>query len=191
MKPSAIVVYEIDEAKNALVDELMAENYEVAPLSLGKGVLSKISRIAPYILIFQIKAPNKNVLELIKLINFSAPQPIIVFAEEHSTIHTDEFIKVGVSSYIVDGYKPGRLKSIIDIALARFSEYQAINNEINIMREKLEDRKLIDKAKGMLMHLRNVSEDEAYKSMRKMAMENNKKLVDIAKNILSVSHDIH
>lgn len=191
MKPSAIVVYEIDEAKNALVDELVGENYEVTPLSLGKGILSKISQIAPCILIFQIKAPNKNVLELIKLINFSAPQPIIVFAKEHSTIHTDEFIKVGVSSYIVDGYKAGRLKSIIDIALARFSEYQAINNELNVMREKLEDRKLIDKAKGMLMQLRNISEDDAYKSMRKMAMENNKRLVDIAKNILSVSHSMH
>lgn len=188
MKQKVVVIFEDEVAADeSLITELMDEGCDVNCLYIKKGLLSEISATRPDVLVFLIKQPTKSLLETIKIINFSEPKPMIVLAQEQGLIASDEVIKSGVSSYIVDGYKPGRMKCIFEVALARFDEYQSLYKELHSVKEKLEDRKLIDKAKGLLMQLRGVDEDSAYGMMRRMAMENNRRLVDIAKNIISVT----
>ena len=114
------------------------------------------------------------------------PKPIIVFAEENDSTMITNAIKAGVSAYVVDGMNANRVKLIIDVAIARFREFHALRQELEQTRTKLEDRKLVDKAKGLLMKHREFSEEEAYHAMRKMAMERNQKMVDVARNVIDV-----
>ena len=190
MKQNVLIISEPDAHDELLIKELSEEGYPVRGLEIRKGLLSDISRMQPEILVFLIASPTKSLLETIKIINFSEPRPIIILAREQGSVHTDEVIKAGVSSYIIDGYKAGRMKSIFEVALARFSEYQNLYTELHSVKEKLEDRKLIDKAKGLLMQLRGIDEDNAYGMMRRMAMENNRRLVDVAKSIISISQPL-
>ena len=191
MNRKVVVVAEVEEYGRVLIDELIGEPSQTSVFQYRKGALADISRSSPDVIIFQVSTPDKALLEMIKIITYSNPKPIIVLADERGGVNTEEVIKAGVSSYIVDGYKQGRMSSIIDVALARFSEHQLLFAELATVKEKLEDRKQIDKAKGVLMRLRAMNEDEAYRTMRNMAMENNKRLVDIAKSILSVGQVVN
>ena len=140
----------------------------------------------PDILLFNIKKPSAILFDKIKILAAIRPTAIIVFTQ---TVHKDDMekaIKAGVNAFIVDGLRSNRVNAIIEIALARFKEQQLIKNELKQARETLEERKIIERAKGLLMESRNMSEKEAYQAMRKMAMDQNKKMIEIANNVLSV-----
>lgn len=169
-----------------LITELNELGYNITNHIIKNGLLAEVNRLEPRLLIFHMHAPSSQLLETINIICFVKPLPVIVFVDTPGLLSANEVIKSGVTSYIVDGLAPGRLCSIIDIAMARFAEYQSISQELLKTKEKLEDRKWIDKAKGILMQVKRMSEDDAYAVMRQMAMENNKRMVDIAKNIISV-----
>ena len=117
----------------------------------------------------------------IQQINVQNPIPVIVFTYEDSRDVIQAAIKVGVSAYIVDGLQAKRIVSIIDTACFRFNEQQLIKEELE------RERKIIDKAKGIIMQRSKISENEAYKAMRKMAMNKNIKMVDLAESIISAS----
>lgn len=187
MKLKIGLINEESLGEGILAEELMMDGHFVNSYENQPGLLVELSKFDPGLLIFNLSKPSKEILEIIKIINFAQPKPIIVLAKKSGSINANEVIKSGVSSYIVDGVKPGRMKAIIDVAMARFLEHQEMCNELNQFKEKLDDRKWVDKAKGILMELKGMSEDDAYKAMRTMAMENNRRLVDIAKNIISVS----
>jgi len=95
-------------------------------------------------------------------------------------------MRAGVSAYVVDGLQAGRIKSIMDVAVARFREFQALKTELEKTRNQLADRKILDEAKSLLMKQKNMTEEEAYHAIRKMAMDRSQRMVDVAKNIISV-----
>lgn len=123
----------------------------------------------------------------IQQINVQNPIPVIVFTYEDSRDVIQAAIKVGVSAYIVDGLQAKRIVSIIDTACFRFNEQQLIKEELERTKNTLSERKIIDKAKGIIMQRSKISENEAYKAMRKMAMNKNIKMVDLAESIISAS----
>jgi len=123
----------------------------------------------------------------IQQINLQNPVPVIVFTYEDSRDVIELAIKVGVSAYIVDGLQAKRIVSIIDTACFRFNEQQLIKKELEKTKNTLSERKLIDKAKGIVMQRSNINENDAYKAMRKMAMDKNIKLVELSKSIISAS----
>jgi response regulator NasT len=96
-------------------------------------------------------------------------------------------VKAGISAYIVAGFSPERLETILDIAVARFEETRGLRNELNRTREALSDRKVIDKAKGILIAEKGMTEDEAYQTLRRMAMSQNSRMADMAKNLISIT----
>src|SRR6185436_10464569 len=96
-------------------------------------------------------------------------------------------VQAGVTSYIVDGMSPERLSPIVEVAIARFEAYQALQNELNAAKLKLSERKLVERAKGILMKSRNLPEDQAYRALRKLAMDKNQKLGDVARQVIEVS----
>ena len=115
------------------------------------------------------------------------PMPIVVFAECGDKISINDALQVGVSAYVVDGLSPKRLNSIVEVAIARFRQYQDLRHELETIKNKLEERKLIDRAKGVLMKQKGMSEDDAYRALRKMAMDWNIKIGEAARNIISVA----
>ncbi len=125
-------------------------------------------------------------LEHMTVLNQHLPKPVIMFAEQGDSNTIDRAIRAGVSAYVVDGLNPERVRSIVDVAVARFREFQALRNELQQTRTRLADRQVIDKAKALLIQHRQMDEDEAYHAMRKLAMDRSQKLVDVANDIVSV-----
>ena len=123
----------------------------------------------------------------VKQINQLKPVPVVVFTYEDDRDVIQAAIKAGVSAYIVDGLQAKRIVPILETARIRFMEQQVIKDELDRTRETLSERKLIERAKGIVMQRSNIDEEEAYKSMRKMAMDKNIKLSELAKSVISAA----
>jgi len=108
-----------------------------------------------------------------------------MFAEKSSSEMANSAIKSGVNAYIVDGLEENRVQPIIDVAIARFREFQALKDELDATRSMLSERKAVEKAKGLLMEHKEITEDEAYQSLRKMAMNKNKRIVDVSESVIN------
>ena len=158
----------------------------VSRLSSADRLAEHVAVSQPDIVIVDIDSPDRDCLENMAVLSRSNPKPVIMFSDEDNEDTIAGAIKAGVSAYVADGMNPDRVRPIVQVAVARFREFQALKNELQKTRDQLADRKLIDKAKGLLMKHRNFNEDEAYHAMRKLAMERNQRLVDTARNVIEV-----
>lgn len=136
------------------------------------------------VIIVNADIPNNQVFANLTDINKTKPKPIVMFTEKSNSEMTSSAIKSGVNAYIVDGLEENRVQPIIDVAMARFREFQALKDELDATRDQLSERKAVEKAKGLLMKHKDISEDEAYQSLRKMAMDKNKRIVDVAESVI-------
>lgn len=130
-------------------------------------------------------SPDRDTLESLRSVNRENPKPIVFFAGQSDYATTRAAINAGVSAYIVDDLPGKRLKSVLEVAIARFQEHQSLREELEDYKARLQDRKDVDKAKGILMQHRNLSEDEAYQLLRKMAMDRNMKIGEAARNFVA------
>jgi two-component system, response regulator / RNA-binding antiterminator len=158
----------------------------VSRLSSADRLAEHVAVSQPDIVIVDIDSPDRDCLENMAVLSRSNPKPVIMFSDEDDEDTIASAIKAGVSAYVADGMNPDRVRPIVQVAVARFREFQALRNELQKTRDQLADRKLIDKAKGLLMKHRKFNEDEAYHAMRKLAMERNQRLVDTARNVIEV-----
>src|SRR4029453_13027023 len=115
------------------------------------------------------------------------PRPIVLFTDERARETIRASLRAGVSAYIVAGMQPDRLKPILDVAVARFEQEQALRVELKDAHEKIAERKLVERAKGILMRDKGVGEDEAFRMMRKLAMDRSRRLADIAQQIIDIA----
>ena len=152
----------------------------------AQGLMKQVAEHQPDVVIVDIESPDRDMLEHMTVLNQHLPKPVIMFAEQGDSNTIDRAIRAGVSAYVVDGLNPERVRSIVDVAVARFREFQALRNELQQTRTRLADRQVIDKAKALLIQHRQMDEDEAYHAMRKLAMDRSQKLVDVANDIVSV-----
>jgi response regulator NasT len=141
----------------------------------------------PDMIVVDVISPDAGLLETVSAVNRSRPIPIIMFVEESSDEVTTGIIKSGVSAYVVDGFHRNRVRAIIHLAVARFQEAERLKKELKDARSALDDRKDIDRAKGMVMKQKHCDEETAYKLIRKMAMDKNIRIADVAKQILDIS----
>ncbi|NYT52418.1 MAG: ANTAR domain-containing protein [Candidatus Vesicomyosocius endoextente] len=138
------------------------------------------------VLIVNADIPDEQVFTNLIDINKTKPKPIVMFTKESNSELANSAIKSGVHAYIVDGLEENRVQPIIDVAIARFREFQALKDELDATRNQLSERKKVEKAKGLLMqHNKDINEDEAYQSLRKMAMNKNKRIVDVAESVIN------
>jgi len=188
MKPKVLL---FNTTADELIDvqKYLSESiYEVTAVT---SELSDISRAAfsgtVDIIIAITEKRFDQLFSCIQQINLQNPIPVIVFTYEDSREVIQSAIKVGVSAYIVDGLQAKRIVPIIDTACFRFNEQQLVKEELEKTKNTLSERKLIDKAKGIVMQRSNISENDAYKAMRKMAMDKNIKMIELSKSIISAS----
>lgn len=138
------------------------------------------------IVIFNIDSPRKY-FRHIDFLSRNHPLPIIIFAPDDTLDTINQIVKAGVSAYVVNGLETRRISSIINIAVARFKEQRRLTNELEKTKSRLEDRKLIDRAKGILIKTRGFTEDDAYHTLRKLAMDRNITIGEMAKNIIAMA----
>ncbi|MBS3953323.1 MAG: ANTAR domain-containing protein [Methylomicrobium sp.] len=188
MKPLKVLIVDEVQSDKLLEETLQKYGFEVACLPLQSLDLSAIVlSLLPDIVVLNVFTPTQVMLKAILTINQSHSVPVIIFAEDQDAETINQVIKAGVSAYIVDGLDTKRIKTIIDIAIARFKEQQALKDELKKTKSQLEERKLIDRAKGLLMKSQGYNEDEAYHALRKLAMDRNIAIGEMAKNVISMA----
>ena len=115
------------------------------------------------------------------------PVPMLVFTRDSDTQSIDQATRAGATAYVVDCNDPARLPFLLDVARARFDEQQRLKKELMMTKNALKERKSVEKAKGIIMQTKSLTEDQAYKAMRKLAMNHNKRIGEIAEQIISAS----
>ena len=114
-------------------------------------------------------------------------RPIAMFVDQSDTASIEAAVDAGVSAYIVDGLKKERIKNILDLCISRFNAFSRLQDELDTRASALEERKVIDRAKGILMKAKNLSEEEAYALLRKTAMNENKKIAEVAQSVVTAA----
>lgn len=172
---------------NALRIGLLESGYDiVASLPADFYLPERIAQLQPDMIIIDAESDARDVLEHIVIASRDERRPIVMFTEDDTTSSMDAAMEAGVSAYIVAGLQPERIKPVLNVALARFRQEQKLLAELSETRHKLAERKVIDRAKGLLMTNQRLTEDQAYQKLRSMAMNKNLKLAEIAQRILDV-----
>ncbi len=182
-----ILLIEDETADQLLEKKLVAQGYSVTNTAKSKtNIQSLVANNDTDIVIFNIDSPKKYFQD-IHYLNQNQTLPIIIFAADDTTDTINQIVKAGVSAYVVNGLETSRINSIITIAVARFKEQQRLKTELEKTKSKLEERKLIDRAKGILIKARGFTEDDAYHTLRKLAMDRNIAIGEMAKNIIAMA----
>lgn len=141
----------------------------------------------PDVILIDTEAPSRDTLEHLAAMERDMPRPVLIFAQESDDATIRSALRAGVSAYVVDGLGAGRLKPVIDVAVARFEAHQALKQQLAAATLKLSDRKLIDRAKGILMKTRSLDEDAAYAALRRLAMNRSQPLAAAAKDVVDMA----
>ena len=156
----------------------------LAVLDAAVELAQSVEQLDPDLVIIGADSPSRDTLENIAVMSQSAPRPIVLFTDDPDRSRMQRAIRAGVSSYVVAGLARERLRPILDVALARFEADAALRAELDAARGELHARKRIEKAKGILMQARGLSEEAAYRELRKMAMDRGIKLAEVAQRII-------
>jgi two-component system, response regulator / RNA-binding antiterminator len=148
------------------------------------GLLHQIEQQAPDIIIIDLESPGRDLLESLSFISAHCPTPIVMFAEQDDPGFIAQAVDAGVTAYVVDGVQAARVKPVIDVAMAQFRQFQRLRAALASTQSELGDRKLVDRAKGLLMKHHGYTEQEAYGCMRKEAMNRSMRLVDVAARVV-------
>lgn len=175
--------------KNDLLESYLLENsYTVSRSVLADNKIQEsILVMRPDVVIIYIEKAEESILSTIQLIQQNTPLPIIIFAQRSKDKLIAEAITAGASGFVIDGVEKHRICPIIEVATARFNKCQSIKIKLTETELKLNERKDIDRAKGILMSKKSIKEDEAYQLLRKMAMDKNVRMGELAKTIITAS----
>ncbi|OWU83693.1 chemotaxis protein CheY [Oceanicola sp. 22II-s10i] len=184
-----IVVVEPDRDRAiGIVDALRdAGDYDVHVIGSTSGLARKVAAHAPDVVLIDIDNPTRDMLEELTLASGPLDRPVAMFVSGPAGDLSQAAIEAGLSAYVVDGLRPERLKPVMDTAIARFRMMRRMRTELAETRRALEERKVIDRAKGMLMKARGIGEDEAYALLRKTAMDQGRRVAEVAEALMTAS----
>lgn len=183
-----LLVNDTEKPIGELRKALLAVGYEVLDDVVTAGTLLKtVESQQPDVVIIDVDSPSRDTLEQLAVMHHHAPRPVVMFSADSNDQLIRAVVGAGVTAYVVDGLSPARLAPIIQVALARFEQQADIRRKLDDVQQQLGDRKLIDRAKGLLMEKRGMNEAEAYAAVRQQAMKQGLKLVDVARQIIAMS----
>jgi len=185
-KLRVMLIDESQERSAATADLLTAVQCDVvACFSPEEDLLRQVARYRPDVVIIDIDLPGRDILEGLRIVQAANPRPMVMFSQDDNGDTIRRAVQAGVSAYVVDGLQANRVRSVLDAAIATFDEYRRLQGELDRTRSELVDRKKIERAKGIIMTQRGIIEPAAYRLMRKAAMDQNRRLVDIAESIIA------
>lgn len=186
--PLRVLLIDENSERAQLVKEGLDQSatVHIATTYHGRELLQLITSWKPDVIIMDCYSPDRDTIESLRQIAQTNPKPIIMFVEEGGRSRMQEALNAGVSAYVVDGLTPKRVNPLIDTAIARFRMVDGLKSELRRTKDELAARKVIEKAKGILMERRQLSENEAFAAMRSMSQEQGKPLKEIAENVISV-----
>jgi len=158
----------------------------IKKISTESNVLSVLNEVSVDLIVLDVKKPSTELFEQFSMVYEFCPRPVVCFSCERDSLVIAESVKAGVTAYIVDGKDANRIRPIIDVAMARFNECFLVRKELAQVKNKLSERAIIEKAKGLLIEHKKITEDQAYQMMRKQAMDQGKKISIVAHEICDV-----
>ncbi|MGC2810212.1 MAG: ANTAR domain-containing protein [Bradyrhizobium sp.] len=184
-----IVIVDESPIRAAILEEGLREAgfTGVFHISEMQNLLTRIYALDPDIILIDLENPSRDVLEQMFQVSRAVRRPIAMFVDQSDAASIQASVDAGVSAYIVDGLKKERVKPILDLCVSRFNAFSKLQDELARARSALEDRKVIDRAKGILMKRKGLTEEEAYVLLRSTAMREKKKIGEIAQSILTAS----
>jgi response regulator NasT len=186
--PRVLLVDESPERAEILRAGLQEAGFTIiGTIASPIALLRAVDELAPDVIIIDTESPSRDVLEHVVMVSRDQPRPIVMFASDGSDEAIRKAIGAGVAAYVVEGLDAARVKSIIDVAVARFEKHQRLVDELAEANLKLSERKLVERAKGLLMKSRGLSEDEAYHALRKTAMERGVRIAEVAQQLIDIS----
>jgi two-component system, response regulator / RNA-binding antiterminator len=151
------------------------------------NLLRRIVDEDPDVIFMDLENPNRDVLEQMFQVSRCVRRPIAMFVDRSDTETIQQAVEAGVSAYIVDGLRKERVKAILDMAVSRFNAFNQLYDELERARQELEERKLIERAKGIVMKERGLTEEAAYGLLRKAAMNENRRLAEVAQSVVTAA----
>jgi response regulator NasT len=161
-----------------------AGHVNVTHISDRTGLLARIYALDPDVILIDLENPSRDELEQMFQMSRAVKRPIAMFVDQSDTASIQASVDAGVSAYIVGNLQKERIKTILDLCISRFKAFSRLQGELDRAKSALEERKVIDRAKGILMKLKNLSEEEAYGLLRKTAMNENRKIADVAQSVI-------
>jgi response regulator NasT len=190
MDPSLkILIVDESPIRAAILEDGLREAgfSQVVHIAGTANLLARVYAIDPDVILIDLANPNRDVLEQMFQISRIVKRPIAMFVDQSDTASIQASVDAGVSAYIVDGLKKERMKHILDLCISRFNAFSRLQGELDRAKTALEDRKVIDRAKGILMKAKKLTEEEAYALLRNTAMNEKKKIVEIAQSVITAS----
>jgi response regulator NasT len=145
-----------------------------------------VVRLAPDVVIVDSESPSRDTLEHLATVSSVHPRPMVVFSEDPSQGPMQQALQAGVSAYVIAGLQPQRLMPVLQVAIARFAQDRALKQQLGAAQTQLSERKLVERAKGLLMTEFALSEEQAYQHLRKLAMDRGQRLAQVAQRIVEM-----
>ncbi|HRH79432.1 MAG TPA: ANTAR domain-containing protein [Thiobacillaceae bacterium] len=183
-----IVDADIERSRNLRGALTLAGYNVVGELRESIDLPQAVRGLKPHIIIVAADSPDRDTLEHISLTTRDAPRPVVMFTRDGDSQAIRAAVQAGVSAYVVDGLAPDRLRPILEVACARFEAHQELSARLADTERQLSERKNIEKAKGILIKRRGLSEEQAYKELRDLAMRTGKKIGEVAETLIEAAH---
>ncbi|SCX23532.1 putative transcriptional regulatory protein pdtaR [Agrobacterium sp. DSM 25558] len=189
LRDLTILVIDENAIRASIIEEGLREagHDRVTVIHEVHGVARIIDTLCPDVIVIDIENPNRDMMEHLFQLTRTVGRPIAMFVDRSDTASIEAAVEAGVSAYIVDGLKKERVKPILDMAVSRFNAFSRLKRELADAKSALEDRKIVERAKGILMKMRGLSEEEAFALLRQTAMNEKKKLSEIAQSVVTAA----
>ncbi|HAI28353.1 MULTISPECIES: ANTAR domain-containing protein [Thalassospira] len=182
-----ILVIDEDPDRAAIVERGLVESgyARVSRIGTSHNLVERIQALAPDIIIIDLENPDRDTLEQMFQVSRAIARPIAMFVDQSDASMIQEAVSAGVSAYVVDGLRQDRIRPIVEMAISRFNVFDQLRRERDEAQAKLNERKMIERAKGLLMKEKGLSEEESYNLLRKNAMKQNRKIYEIAQSVIT------
>jgi len=184
-----IVIVDENPVRAAVLKDGLREagHMNVSHIDDRTGLLARIYAIDPDVILIDLENPSRDVLEQMFQVSRAVKRPVAMFVDQSDTASIQASVDAGVSAYIVGNLQKDRIKTILDLCVSRFNAFSRLQDELDRAKSALEDRKVIDRAKAILMKAKSLTEEDAYGLLRKTAMNENKKIAEVAQSVITAA----
>jgi response regulator NasT len=184
-----IVLVDKNPIRAAILEDGLREagHVHVVRIDDTSHLLARIYAIDPDVILIDLEEPSRDVLEQMFQVSRAVRRPVAMFVDQSDTASIEAAVDAGVSAYIVGGLHKERIKNILDLCISRFNAFARLQDELDRTRTALEERKVIDRAKGILMKAKKLTEENAYALLRKTAMNENKRIAEVAQSVVTAA----
>ncbi|MGO9742658.1 MAG: ANTAR domain-containing response regulator [Roseiarcus sp.] len=184
-----VLLIDDDAVRAAVIEEGLREvgHDRVTVITDMRLLLRQIELADPDVILIDLENPNRDVLEQMFLVSRTVRRPVAMFVDQSDRASMEAAIDAGVSAYVVNGMRKERVKPVLDMAIRRFNVFHRLREELDRTKRQLEDRKVIERAKGILMKSRGLSEEQAHALLRKTAMNESRRVADVALSLVTAA----